>query len=65
MNKSFWKSALIRALRTFCQSLVALIGTDAINIVNIDWLTITGIAATTAVMSLLTSIATGLPESDI
>lgn len=65
MNKSFWKSALIRALRTFCQSLVALIGTDAINIVNIDWLTIIGIAATTAVMSLLTSIATGLPESDI
>lgn len=65
MSKSFWKSALIRALRTFCQSLVTLIGTDAINIVNIDWLTITGIAATTAVMSLLTSIATGLPESDI
>lgn len=65
MNKSFWKSALIRALRTFCQSLVTLIGTDAINIVNIDWLTIIGIAATTAVMSLLTSIATGLPESDI
>ena len=65
MSKSFWKSALIRALRTFCQSLVTLIGTDAINIVNIDWLTIIGIAATTAVMSLLTSIATGLPESDI
>lgn len=65
MNKSFWKSALIRALRTFCQSLVTLIGTDAVNIIDIDWLTITGIAATTAVMSLLTSIATGLPESDI
>ena len=65
MNKSFWKSALIRALRTFCQSLVTLIGTDAINIVDIEWLTIIGIAATTAVMSILTSIATGLPESDI
>lgn len=65
MTKSFWKSALIRALRTFCQSLVTLIGTDAVNIVNIDWLTIIGISATTAVMSLLTSIATGLPESDI
>lgn len=65
MNKSFWQSALIRALRTFCQSLVTLIGTDAINIVDIEWLTIIGIAATTAVMSILTSIATGLPESDI
>ena len=65
MTKSFWKSAGIRALRTFCQSLVTLIGTDAINIIEIDWLTILGIAATTALMSILTSIATGLPESDI
>ena len=65
MTKSFWKSAGIRALRTFCQSLVTLIGTDAINIICIDWLTILGIAATTALMSILTSIATGLPESDI
>lgn len=65
MDKAFWKSALIRAIRTFCQSLVTLIGTDAINIIDIDWVTITGIAATTAVMSILTSIATGLPESNI
>lgn len=60
---NFWKSALIRALRTFCQSLATLIGTDAVNIIDIDWLTILGISATTAVMSILTSIATGLPES--
>jgi len=65
MNKTFWKCALIRALRTFCQTLVSLIGTDAVNIISIDWLTITGIAATTALLSILTSIATGLPESDI
>lgn len=61
---TFWKSALIRALRTFCQSLVTLIGTDYVNIIDIDWLTILGISATTALMSILTSIATGLPESD-
>lgn len=65
MTKSFWKSAFIRALRTFCQSVVALVGTDAINIVCIDWTTILGISATTALLSILTSIATGLPESDI
>lgn len=61
---NFWQSALIRALRTFCQSLVTLIGTDYVNIIDIDWLTILGISATTALMSVLTSIATGLPESD-
>ena len=61
---TFWKSALIRALRTFCQSLVTLIGTDYVNIIDIDWLTILGISATTALMSILTSVATGLPESE-
>jgi len=65
MTMEFWKSALIRALRTFCQSLVTLIGTDYVNIIDIDWLTILGIAATTALMSILTSIATGLPESEL
>ena len=62
--KDFWKCALIRAIRTFCQSLVTLIGTEAVNIIDIDWLTILGISATTAVMSILTSVATGLPESE-
>ena len=65
MTKDFWKCAGIRALRTFCQSVVALVGTDAVNIIDIEWLTVLGIAATTALLSFLTSIATGLPESDI
>lgn len=65
MTKDFWKCAAIRALRTFCQSIVALVGTDAINVVAIPWPEIIGISATTALLSLLTSIATGLPESDI
>lgn len=64
MTKSFWKSAAIRALRTFCQSLVALIGTDAVSIIDIEWPVVLGISATTALLSILTSIATGLPESD-
>lgn len=65
MGKEFWKAAFIRAFRTFCQSAVALIGTDAVNIVCIDWPAVLGISATTALLSVLTSIATGLPESDI
>ena len=61
MNKAWWKAAGIRALKTFCQALVALIGTDAVNIVSLDWPAMIGIALTSAVLSLLTSIA-GLPE---
>lgn len=64
MTKQFWKSAAIRALRTFCQSLVALIGTDAVSIIDIEWPVVLGISATTALLSILTSIATGLPESN-
>ncbi len=65
MTKDFWKCAAIRAFRTFCQSVVALVGTDAVNIIDIEWATVLGIAGTTALLSFLTSIATGLPESDI
>lgn len=61
MSKAWAKAAAIRALKTFCQGLVTLIGSDMINIVSIDWPTILGISATMAVVSILTSIA-GLPE---
>lgn len=65
MNKENFKewivAALIRALRTFAQTLITLIGSDYINIIEIDWIKILGIAGTTALISILMSI-TGLPE---
>lgn len=61
MTKKWWKAAGIRALKTFCQALVALIGTDAVSVVSLDWPAMVGIALTSAVLSMLTSIA-GLPE---
>lgn len=51
----------IRAIKTFCQVAVTLIGTDYINIIDVDWVTVVGMSATASVLSLLTSIA-GLPE---
>lgn len=59
--KKWFVAAGIRAVKTFAQSLITLIGTDAINIVDLNWASILGISATTALLSLLTSIA-GLPE---
>ena len=65
MNKKNFKewivAALIRAVRTFAQTLITLIGSDYINIIDIDWIKILGIAGTTALVSILMSI-TGLPE---
>ena len=64
-SKKWWKewivAAGIRALKTFAQSMITLIGTDYINIVNLNWSSILGISATMALLSLLTSIV-GLPE---
>lgn len=74
MNKAFWKAALIRAIRTVCQDLAStipvglvvtptMIQTLDISIVYIilAWLA-TGLIG--GFLSLLTSIATGLPEVD-
>ena len=61
MTKNWWKAVLIRAARTFAQGLVTLIGSEAINIVDLNWPKMLGMAATMALVSLLTSIG-GLPE---
>lgn len=53
---SFWRATSERALRTFAQTLAALIGAGAVNIIEIDWPASIGIAATAALLSVLTSI---------
>lgn len=59
-----WMAAAgVRAVKTMAQSLVALIGTNAVSIVCLDWAQMLGVAATAGVLSLLTSLA-GLPEVD-
>lgn len=63
MSWKFWKAALIRALRTFAQTAIAVIGTAAV-LEDVRWWTVASAAALAAVLSLLTSVATGLPEVD-
>jgi len=59
--KEFWKAALIRALRTLAQTAVATIGTSAL-LEQVNWLAVASASALAAILSLLTSLATGLPE---
>lgn len=61
--KNFWKAAAIRALRTICQTAVAVIGTSAV-MADVNWLTVGSSALLAGILSLLTSVATGLPEVD-
>lgn len=59
----FWKAAAIRAARTFCQALIGYCGTAAL-LSEIKWLEALSAAALATLLSILTSVATGLPEVD-
>lgn len=62
MTKEFWKAAGIRAVRTMAQTAVALIGTNAVGVTTVDWVGVASGAALAGIVSVLTSIGTGLPE---
>lgn len=59
----FARAALIRALRTMAQTALATLPTAAM-ISEVDWMVVLQISALSGVVSVLTSIATGLPEVD-
>ena len=59
---NFFKAALIRALRTVCQTAVATIGTSAV-LSAVDWKMVVSASVLAGLLSLLTSVATGLPEA--
>ena len=61
MTKEFWKAALIRAVRTVAQTAVAMIPAAAM-ITEVDWLAVLYTSALAGIASILTSVATGLPE---
>lgn len=60
MNKQWFKAAGIRALKTVCQTAVALIGTTLV-ISDVDWIMVGSASVLAGILSLLTSVA-GLPE---
>lgn len=67
MMKHDWKkfaiAALVRSLRTFAQTFVGFIAVGAA-LEEIQWLRALSVSAVAAILSILTSIATGLPEVD-
>ena len=64
MDKTFWNYALGRAFRTFLQGFVTLLGTDAVNIIDVPFASICGVACTMALVSVCTSMIARLPEEE-
>lgn len=58
---TFIKYALIRMARTIAQTAVAVIGT-AFVLSDVNWCAVISASILAGILSLLTSIATGLPE---
>ena len=65
MSKEYWikwaKAAGVRALKTVAQTAVALIGTNAMGVTDVNWVGVASGAALAGIVSLLTSLA-GIPE---
>lgn len=61
MNK-FWKSAINRSIRTIAQTALATIGSAAL-LESVNWRVVVSASILAGILSLLTSIATGLPEA--
>ena len=58
---NFIKYTLIRAIRTICQTAVAVIGT-AFVLADVNWWEVVSASLLAGILSVLTSVATGLPE---
>ena len=63
MSKLWWKYAGIRALKTFCQTAIASIGTSA-TMGEVNWIIVGSTSVLSAILSLLTSLA-GIPEVEM
>lgn len=60
-NKEFLVAALNRALRTVAQTAIATIGTAAL-MSEVNWTAVASASLLAGILSVLTSISTGLPE---
>ena len=63
MRDKFIKATLIRAIRTMCQTAVATIGA-AFCLADVDWWVVLSASFLAGILSILTSVSTGLPEVD-
>lgn len=61
--KKFIKCAVIRAIKTMCQTAIGIIGASTL-ISEVDWLTCLSAVGMSGILSVLTSIVGGLPEVD-
>lgn len=63
-TKAFFKDLAERAIKTLCQSLLAVGLAGATDIMSVDWLNAFSVAGLATVISILTSIMSAIPGDD-
>jgi hypothetical protein len=61
-GKDWFKAAIIRAIRTMAQTALSML-TVGMAIKDVDWVQLVSISIVAGIISILTSLATGLPEA--
>jgi hypothetical protein len=59
---SFWQYAGERAIKTFAQAAIAVLGTGVVGLFSIDWVGLISVAGGAAFLSILTSVVTTKSE---
>ncbi|KAB8162914.1 holin [Streptomyces sp. 3MP-14] len=55
---TFWRATLERAVRTAAQTLVAVLGAGAVDLLSVDWPAALATAGGAALLAVLTAVAT-------
>lgn len=63
-KKLFWVDAAERSIKTFAQSCVAVLTANVVGLLDVDYIALLSVAGLAAVVSLLTSIASGTTGTD-
>lgn len=58
-SKTFWADTVERAIKTFAQACVAVLTSNVVGLLNVDYLTLFSVAGLAAVVSVLSSLASG------
>lgn len=60
-TKQWWKAAGMRAIKTVAQTAIATIGTSVV-LSDVNWVAVGSASVLAGLLSLLTSVAMGVPE---
>ena len=61
-EKEFWRAAVIRAARTGAQVFLSTAGVTAKTMEEVEWTVVLSSTALAMLLSIINSVATGLPE---